>query len=553
MQRAKAPRVRVLGWLAPQRGVVADDPRAGRQRLLEELPKRLRAHAIGGAPDVHGVHLGEVGSVEVAELDRGSVESARCDAHAGHGVQQRCGLDAVAARAGATSDLDEQLSVTSPEITEALVGAEPQRGDDPLHLGRGRHDEGCMTPGEPDGGAGQDGHSGEPREPPGWRQEPSWGRQHAEDHQGLEKVTLACGQGGLRGACGALVGYPGGPTGRNMRYERVHIQAIEFVVPPTEVTTEALERMLGPLYRRLGLSQGLLEALTGVRARRFWSDGTKAHDAATQAARRLIDKHGLPPCGLQALVSTSVCKDYLEPPMASLIGGDLGVGDQCRNFDVGHACLGFMSGMITVANMIELGQIDAALVVAGEGSREVTSATVRRLLKPGVSFATFSENLATLTLGSMAVAALLVNEKHSRHGHRFLGGASLSATNHSRLCLGTATSMKTDAPTLLREGVSLAGRTWAQAQQNLGITHGDVSEFLLHQVGQANHEALMTSLDLPSEKVLRLYVDHGNVGAAGVPFTLATAVEQGRVRAGDTAMLMGIGSGLNCTMLGVQW
>ena len=338
-----------------------------------------------------------------------------------------------------------------------------------------------------------------------------------------------------------------------MRYERVHIEAIEYVAPSTEVTTESLERMLGPLYRRLGLSHGLLQALTGVRARRFWPDGTKAHDAATIAARRLLDRHGVPASGVQALVSTSVCKDYLEPPMASLVAGDLGVGDQCRNFDVGHACLGFMSGMIAVANMIELGQIEAAIVVAGEGSREVTSATVRRLLKPGVTFQSFSENLATLTLGSMAVAALLVNERHSTHGHRLLGGASLSATNHSRLCLGTATSMHTDAPTLLKEGVSLAQRTWKAAQGELGLDPAQVREFVLHQVGQANHDALMTNLGLPSDKVLRLYADHGNVGAAGVPFTLATAVEQQRVQAGDTAMLMGIGSGLNCSMLGVRW
>ena len=338
-----------------------------------------------------------------------------------------------------------------------------------------------------------------------------------------------------------------------MRYERVHIQAIEYVVPPTEVTTESMERMLGPVYRRLGLSQGLLEALTGVRARRFWADGTKAHDAATNAVRRVLDRHGVPECGIQALISTSVCKDYLEPPMASLVAGDVGVGDGCRNFDVGHACLGFMSGMIAAANMIELGQVEAVVVVAGEGSREVSSATVRRLLKPGTTFATFSENLATLTLGSMAVAALLVHERHSLHGHRFLGGASLSATQHSRLCLGTATSMKTDAPTLLREGVSLASRTWAAAQKNLGLSPDDVSEFVLHQVGQANHDALMSNLVLPPEKVLRLYIDHGNVGAAGVPFTLASAVEQGRVASGDTAMLMGIGSGLNCTMLGVKW
>ncbi len=338
-----------------------------------------------------------------------------------------------------------------------------------------------------------------------------------------------------------------------MRYEQVHIQAIEYITPPIEVTTASLERMMGPLYRRIGLSHGLLESLTGVRARRFWAEGTRPHDAAAQAARRVLDRHGVPACGIGALVSTSVCKDYIEPPLASLIGGDIGLESSCQAFDTGHACLGFMTGMLTVANMIELGQIEAGLVVAGEGSRDVTAATVKRLLRPGVNFRAFSDNLATLTLGSMGIAALLVHERHSQHGHRLLGGASLSATHHSRLCLGTATEMITDAPTLLREGVDLAARTWEAAQTELSLRVPDVKEFVLHQVGQANHEALVARLGLPEDRMLRLYVDHGNVGAAGVPFTLATATEQGRIAPGDTAMLMGIGSGLNCMMLGVGW
>ncbi|MEO0606344.1 MAG: 3-oxoacyl-[acyl-carrier-protein] synthase III C-terminal domain-containing protein, partial [Myxococcota bacterium] len=37
------------------------------------------------------------------------------------------------------------------------------------------------------------------------------------------------------------------------------------------------------------------------------------------------------------------------------------------------------------------------------------------------------------------------------------------------------------------------------------------------------------------------------------PFTLATAVDRGRLQSGDKALLMGIGSGLNCAMMGVQW
>lgn len=338
-----------------------------------------------------------------------------------------------------------------------------------------------------------------------------------------------------------------------MRYERVYIEAIETLEPPVEVTTTSLERMLGPLVRRIGLKDGVLEALTGVRARRFWSEGTRPSEAAAAVARQLLGRHTVPPSGVQALVSTSVCKDYLEPPIASLVAGDVGMSTDCQNFDVGHACLGFMSGMLTVANMIELGQIECGLVVAGEGSREVTQATIRRLLQPGADFRMFAENLATLTLGSMAVAALLVHEKHAKHGHRLLGGAAKAATHHSRLCLGTSTEMKTDAATLLRAGVDLAEDTMAAVKRELELELDQVQEFVLHQVGKANHDAIRDRFGLPEDRALRLYTDHGNVGAAGVPFTLATAVERGRVQQGDTALLMGIGSGLNCTMVGVQW
>lgn len=338
-----------------------------------------------------------------------------------------------------------------------------------------------------------------------------------------------------------------------MRYERVHIQAIEYALPPIEVTTASLEKMLGPLFRRIGVPDGVLQSLTGVGARRFWPEGVLTSDSAGRVARTLMDRHGVPPCGIQAVVSTSVGKDYLEPPMASLVSGDIGMGPECMNFDVGHACLGFMTGMLTVANLIELGQIECGLVVAGEGSRAVTQATIRRLLQPGVDFKVFGENLATLTLGSMAVAAMLVHERHSKHGHRLLGGAVRAATQHSRLCLGTATEMKTDAPTLLREGVDLAETTFAAARAELGVEVPDIAEFVLHQVGKANHDALIARLGLPPDKTLRLYTDHGNVGAAGVPFTLATAIERGRIQSGDKAMLLGIGSGLNCTMLGIGW
>ena len=62
--------------------------------------------------------------------------------------------------------------------------------------------------------------------------------------------------------------------------------------------------MLGPLVRRIGLKEGVLEALTGVRARRFWSEGTRPSEAAATVVRQLLDRRPIPACGVQAMVST---------------------------------------------------------------------------------------------------------------------------------------------------------------------------------------------------------------------------------------------------------
>jgi hypothetical protein len=66
-------------------------------------------------------------------------------------------------------------------------------------------------------------------------------------------------------------------------------------------------------------------------------------------------------------------------------------------------------------------------------------------------------------------------------------------------------------------------------------------------------DAVVRTLEVPDERALKVYPELGNIGAAGVPITLAKALEQGRVQDGDLVALMGIGSGLNVAMLGVRW
>ena len=45
----------------------------------------------------------------------------------------------------------------------------------------------------------------------------------------------------------------------------------------------------------------------------------------------------------------------------------------------------------------------------------------------------------------------------------------------------------------------------------------------------------------------------GNTGSAALPITMALGIEQGRLRRGDRVAMLGIGSGINCLMLGAEW
>ncbi|MEC7987749.1 MAG: 3-oxoacyl-ACP synthase III, partial [Myxococcota bacterium] len=196
-----------------------------------------------------------------------------------------------------------------------------------------------------------------------------------------------------------------------MLYKNVYIESLAYVIPSIEIRTVDIEAEIKPLYQRLGMTPGWLQAVTGIRARRFWEPHLRPSDIATRAAEKALQDAQVARDRIEALVSCSVCKDYIEPSVAAFVHGNLGLSHRCTNFDAGNACLGFLTGMTLLADQIELGKIDVGLVVAGESSRAPTEATIERLKDPNAGMKEFKENLATLTLGSAGVAMILCSKK----------------------------------------------------------------------------------------------------------------------------------------------
>ena len=163
-----------------------------------------------------------------------------------------------------------------------------------------------------------------------------------------------------------------------MRFENVSICSVAHIDASHRVTSAELEARLEAPMKRLGVMPGLLEGLSGIKARRMWDEDYQPSQAATAAAVVAIERAGISRDRIGVLINTSVCRDYIEPSTACLVHGNLELGRHCLNFDLGNACLGFINGMEVVGNMIERGQLDYGLVVDGENSRFVVDSTIER-------------------------------------------------------------------------------------------------------------------------------------------------------------------------------
>lgn len=195
-----------------------------------------------------------------------------------------------------------------------------------------------------------------------------------------------------------------------MRYNRVSLQGLGYELPPRVVSSAALEDALSPVYEKLKLPAGRLELMSGVQERRFWDPGTRPSEVSVRTAGMAIERSGVPREAIGALVHTSVCRDFLEPATASVVAGQLDLPQQAMVFDISNACLGFMNGLITLSNMIELGQIEAGVVVATEDGGPLVDSTVANLVeraKNGLKRRDVKPSFASLTIGSGSVAAVV--------------------------------------------------------------------------------------------------------------------------------------------------
>ncbi len=342
-----------------------------------------------------------------------------------------------------------------------------------------------------------------------------------------------------------------------MQFSRVCLEGLGYLLPDERVTSAEIESRLGPLYRRFRLPEGRLELMTGIRERGFFPAGSSPGDLAIEAGRRALAHAGVAPNECGVLVHGSVCRDHLEPATACRVHHALGLPRSGLAYDVSNACLGILTGALQAAMMIELGLVKAGIVVGAECGRQLVDNTIERLNSDeSLSRETIKRSVASLTIGSAAAALVLCDASISRKGRRLIAASATAASEDHALCQseGLSQVMQTDSETLMRRGVAAGAETFEHFLSESGWSREAIDLTVCHQVGVAHRRMMLEALGLPEERDFATVETLGNTGSAALPVTLALADEAGRcpTPSGRVALL-GIGSGINCLMMGVEW
>ena len=332
-------------------------------------------------------------------------------------------------------------------------------------------------------------------------------------------------------------------------FDDLGIVSLEAEFAPEIVSSDSIDEKLASFYEATGATPGLLSSLAGIQERRMWHEGTSFMDAAAMAGEKAIQSSGIDRSRIGLMIDSSVCRERLEPSSAVTVHERLQLPSTCTNFDVSNACLGFLNGIHLAGNMIAAGQCDYALIVDGEGTREIYENTINKLTSEGASIDDLFANFATLTLGSGAAAMVLGRHSENPGSHKVVRGFFRASTQFHDLCVGSLSGMRTDTRGLLEAAIETAKLAWDDAHEKADWF--DMKYYILHQVSEVHTQAIVDTFGVDNDRVVRSFPTLGNIGPAAIPTTLAMVADT--LVPGDRVLLQGMGSGLNTAMLEIQW
>ena len=294
---------------------------------------------------------------------------------------------------------------------------------------------------------------------------------------------------------------------------------------------------------RVATSDEWIRARTGIRQRHIAAAGEQTSDLALAASRAALAAACIVPADVDLIIVATTTPDMIFPSTACILQEKLGARGGPA-FDVQAVCSGFVYALAIADRMIASGMAKNALIVGAE--------IYSRILD-------WSDRGTCVLFGDGAGAVVLVPSE--RPG---ILTAHLHADGHYRsiLCVpgqvqsGVVTGtpfVHMDGQGVFKFAVKVLAEVAQEALDATGMTTDAIDWLIPHQANIRIMDATARKLKLPSERVVTTVGEHANTSAASIPLALDVALRDGRIRAGQHLMLLGVGGGFTWGSVFLRW
>ncbi|GIO41771.1 beta-ketoacyl-ACP synthase III [Paenibacillus apis] len=280
---------------------------------------------------------------------------------------------------------------------------------------------------------------------------------------------------------------------------------------------------------------------TGIRERHIAAPEQATSDLAYEAAVQALKTAGMSAEDLELIIVATITPDTFFPSTACILQDKLGA-KKAAAFDLSAACSGFVYGMATANGMLQTGMYNNALVIGADALSRITDYTDRN------TCVLFGDGAGAVVLGEVSPGRGFLSFDLGAEGS---GGSLLKLeAGGSRLPASEETIQDKkhyiymNGREVFKFAVRVMGTATEEVLRKAGKGKEDIDLFVPHQANIRIIQSAMQRLDLPEEKCVINVDKYANTSAASIPLALVEAAEEGRMKEGDTILLVGFGGGL---------
>jgi 3-oxoacyl-[acyl-carrier-protein] synthase-3 len=277
---------------------------------------------------------------------------------------------------------------------------------------------------------------------------------------------------------------------------------------------------------------------SGIHARRIASDDESVVSMSVAAAKSALERAGISAEQLGAVICATVTYPFQTPSAATDIALQLGA-PKVPAFDISAACAGFCYGVGIASDLVRAGTAEYVLLVGVEKLSDFTDPTDR-----GTAFI-FADGAGAVIIGPSDTPGI---------GPMIWGS---DATAREAIMMEPSWVDLRDPDSIGWPDIKMQGQAvfrWAvyqmapvalEALSAAGISAEQLDAFIPHQANERIIDAMAKAMNLPERvAIARDIRNSGNTSAASIPLAMDALYQEGAIKSGDTALLIGFGAGL---------